>query len=219
MATEDDDKKVKDLIDAGTQADLERWFGLPSYAALPDNVQVAPAPDPYAGLDPEMIAVREQRAKAVAAVEPWMLEGHAYRTSGAARLMKLVFEVDLHIEKSISKLDETMGARSIAEPREVELPEDIVDAMAECAPQALLRDLHRPVTDFDFILERPDPPTEEELEAKQGVREIMAKSVRVQLDKVQPLVHARNLHAGLMTDFYKDWSHALPKFPNRYVTE
>jgi hypothetical protein len=52
-----------------------------------------------------------------------------------------------------------MAARaySIAEPREVEIPEELRDDMKDVAPQALLRDLHRPETSFDKQFELIDP--------------------------------------------------------------
>src|SRR5437870_4652205 len=95
--TPDDDPKVKELltggaavdgrdllpagsaaegrrgsIDATTQADLARWFGLPSFSEVAER--------PLAPEDPEVAAVRERRAKATAAVDPALLERIRIRT-------------------------------------------------------------------------------------------------------------------------------------------
>lgn len=67
--------------------------------------------------------------------------------------------------------------REIAEARELEPSDEVRDSLAECAPQAFLRDLHRPVQMFgDVELRRTPSPTGSESlsRARRAVREAFA---------------------------------------------
>ena len=66
------DKTVKQLIDSGTRADLERWFGLPSYEALAEQ---GVHPEPPAE-EPSYVERRKRQDAAMAAVDPALLEAH-----------------------------------------------------------------------------------------------------------------------------------------------
>jgi len=80
MADNQDDKKVKDLIDEATRAELERWFRLPSFEQLPDQA-VKPAPTDK---EAERLAIRKRHDDAIAAVDPAMLEAHRRRVEPLA---------------------------------------------------------------------------------------------------------------------------------------
>ncbi|MEJ7603499.1 MAG: hypothetical protein WKG01_36775 [Kofleriaceae bacterium] len=153
MATDDHDKldpKVKDFIDAATRAELERWFGLPSYEVAGQKAE--PSPE-----DPEMVAVRERREKAIAAVDPVLLEALRARfEDGPASLIQFKESIKLRIDETVPLFDYAMVERqaSIADPREVEISEELRDDLKDCTPQALLRDLHR--IDFDKTFEIVD---------------------------------------------------------------
>ena len=87
--SEPDDKKVKELLDSATRADLERWFGLPSYEQLAERGVQPPPP----AEDPEFAAIRNRRDEAIASVDPAMVEWHRRRTTpppdGIAQVWKL----------------------------------------------------------------------------------------------------------------------------------
>ena len=82
MADNQDDKKVKDLIDEATRAELERWFKLPSFEQLSEQEpEVKPA---AAAKEAERLAIRKRYTDAIAAVDPAMLEAHHRRTAPLA---------------------------------------------------------------------------------------------------------------------------------------
>lgn len=152
---DNDDKKVKDLIDDATRADLERWFGLPSFEQLADR-GIAPAPPPVED-DPVIAEAQKRQAAAIAAVDPAMLEAHRRRTTPPDDLLRFRPSLELRIDPEFALLDLGRAAHAIAEPRSVERPSDIEEELQRCAPQALLRDLHRPELFFDKTFEISDP--------------------------------------------------------------
>src|SRR2546423_4836982 len=139
MAPDDpDDKTVKQLIGEATRAELEKWFGLPSFSELAEQ-GAPPPPD-----DPEMIAVRERREQALAAVDPALVARILDRTEVRAEtLLQLELTLDVRVDPDIALFDGSLAERAatIAEPREVEISEELRDDLKECVPQALLRDL------------------------------------------------------------------------------
>ncbi len=179
----DDDIKVKhlldgnaslaDVVDAATQRELEKWFALPSFEAAPVPPEV---------MDAEMQAVVERRAKACAAVDPALLEAIYYRTEVAPEsLLKHEYRLDLRVDPSIAQFDQAMVDRAyqIAEPREVEQSEELKDDLKECAPQALLRDLHRPELVFEKLFEVIDYSAEQRLDIVAEVDAAMKMNLRL----------------------------------------
>jgi hypothetical protein len=177
---DNDDKKVKDLIDSATRDDLERWFGLPSYEALADR-GIHPAAPPAAEVDPKFAERRKRQDAALAAIDPALVEAHRRRTDSGAELIKPPPEVTLHVDPGIMQLDEAMIERqgAIADPREVQRAPDIEDAVRERTPQALLRDLHRPELYFDKAFERVDMIADYRVSVGVTIHEIMATSSRL----------------------------------------
>src|SRR6185369_14744793 len=73
-----------------------------------------------------------------------------------ARVHRFEAKIELHLDEDFGTLDESMVTRSLAEPREVEIPDALRDDLRDCTPQALLRDLHRAEKDFDKMFEVVD---------------------------------------------------------------
>ena len=172
------DKKVKELIDGATRADLERWFGMPSYEALAEQ-GIHPEPPPE---DPRFAERRKRQDAALAAIDPALVEAHRLRTDRLAQTMNPMPELPLHIDPSIVQLDTAMIAQrgAIADPREVERPRDIDDAVRDdCTPQALLRDLHRPERYFDREFQRVDLLESYRLDVAANIDEAMATSSKL----------------------------------------
>jgi hypothetical protein len=171
---ESDDKKVKDLLDSTARAELERWFGLPSFEQLSER-GVEPQPPPE---DPEFAAIRKRRDDAIAAVDPRLLEAIHRRVEPTLPLIRPRPDVKLNADPSIVRFNQEMLDRQagIAEPREVEPPYDLADALAERTPQALLRDLHRPETDFYKVFDRVDTLAEYREDVGATIASIMATS-------------------------------------------
>ena len=57
---------LEDVVDAATQAELQKWFQLPSFQQVAEQ---AGAP-----VDAELEEVKQRRAKAMAAVDPALLD-------------------------------------------------------------------------------------------------------------------------------------------------
>lgn len=173
--TDDDDKdpKVKalvardpsqpldQLVDAATAAQLERWFGLPSFAQV-EAGEVAAPPEPEVD---EFAEVRERRAKLLAEVDQELVARIERRHTPPEDLFK--FTPDLEpLEVTLTRFDSTAEGKGIADERWYERSDDIISALEENAPQALLRDLHRLETEFprswnntddDWDAEKPAP--------------------------------------------------------------
>ncbi|TMQ10742.1 MAG: hypothetical protein E6J90_24930 [Deltaproteobacteria bacterium] len=175
--SEPEDKKVKELLDAATRAELEKWFGLPSYEQLAERRVEPPPPDE----DPEFAVIRKRRDDAIAAVDPAMVEAHRRRVEPPRPVVKPLPPVELHVDPDIALFDMAMLDRqvSVAEPREMERPRDLEDVLAERTPQALLRDLHRPEFDFEKVFERVDMLAEERRDAHTAVAAAMASSLKL----------------------------------------
>jgi hypothetical protein len=216
MAPDDDDKRVKDLLDQATQADIERWFGLPSFQELAEQ------PPVESGEDPEVAAVREQRAKAIAAVDPKLVESIIHRVEERPEQL-LEFEpiIDVHVDPSIALFDEKMAdnVATFAEPREVEISEELKDDLKECTPQALLRDLHRPELDFEKTFEVVDAAEEQRIDIVAEVATAMRTSWKLPPLSASPFVESRRLLAEARADRQKPWAQAVIGMPNRTVQE
>ncbi|HTR52948.1 MAG TPA: hypothetical protein VMJ10_19675 [Kofleriaceae bacterium] len=211
------DKSLEQVVDEATRKQLESWFGLPSFTELVDRGV------PPEELDPEMNAVRERRAKAIAAVDPALVADIKFRTEdNPETLLDLELTLDVVVDPDISRFDIGMAERAavIAEPRQVEIPDQIYDDLKECVPQALLRDLHRPETYFDKQLEIVDVIAAERVDASAVVARAM-REARLQPPVSSEWREARELLAELRRDRRRPWPElfaALP-LPNRKVQE
>jgi hypothetical protein len=210
------DKKVKELIDGATRADLERWFGLPSYEALAEQ-GVHPEPPPE---DPRFAERRKRQDTALAAIDPALVEAHRRRTDRLAQTMRPVPEVALHVDLSIVQLDTAMIAQrsAIAEPREVVRPRDIDDAVRDdCTPQALLRDLHRPERYFSRELQRVDLLESYRLDVAANIDEVMATSSKLPARGTPLFDEGYALLQELRAERNQPWTDI--EMPRRQVTE
>jgi hypothetical protein len=210
---------VKQLLDAKTLADLERWFGLPSFTELAESgEQPPPARGPE--LDPAVEAVREQRAKAIAAVDPAMVEAHRRRVESGETLIRFEAVIDVRVDPAMARLDYAyIEQKAIAEPREVEISEQLRDDLNECTPQAILRDLHRPEMYFDKMFEIVDMAAEQRLDIVAAVDEAMRTSWKLPPLPPSLATEGRALIAELKEDRMRSIAHLLHTFPNRRVTE
>lgn len=213
MATDgsDDDRKAKDILegelDPATRADLERWFGLPSFDELKEKgIDVVAE-------DPQFAEARERQARALAAVDPAMLEWHRRRTDPPEDLIRFVPNLEVRIDPTITLLDETMGLSSVAEPREVEIPEPLRDDLRDCTPQALLRDLHRPEIDFDKTFEVVDMAAEQTLDIVAEVRTAMATNWKLPPIEGSPFLESRAVWLEFHRELRASWAPLLSAHP------
>jgi len=216
MAPDDDDKRVKDMLGGATQADLERWFGLPSFDQLAEEGKPVSPKD-----DPEVLEVRKRRDAAMAAVDPALLSRILYRVEEHPEtLFEARQRIDL-VVKDVALFDATMADKgfAIAEPREVEISEELRDDLKDCTPQALLRDLHRAEIDFEKTFEIVDVAAEQRLDIVAAVAEAMRTSWTLPRLDVAPLAESTKLLANARADRYRSWAHVLTSLPNRRVSE
>ena len=203
--------KLTDVVDEATRAELERWFGLPSFEALAEESQ-APAEDP------DMVAARERRERATNDVDPALLE--SLRRRAEAELLPVRAPVTMTADRRIAMIDleriEQLHT-AIAEPREIERPEAIEDDLKEVTPQALLRDLHRPEDDFNKYFEVVDMAAEQRFDIVAEVAKAMRTDWKLPPLDIAPyregnalLVEARRLRRTPFT-----WD-GLPA-PHRWV--
>jgi len=214
MADNQDDKKVKDLIDEATRAELERWFRLPSFEQLPDQA-VKPAPTDK---EAERLAIRKRHDDAIAAVDPAMLEAHRRRVEPLAEVSRFKPLIDVRVDPSIVMIDLSLIERqhSVAEPRDFERPSFIEDDLRERTPQALLRDLHRPEIDFSKAFEIVDMSAEQRFDSVAAVAQAMATRWTLPPLGKSPFHEARAaLHEGRE---YRRRPWGDIKMPNRRVT-
>jgi hypothetical protein len=221
MANPDDDEpRARDLVatperteelDPETRAQLERWFGLPSYTQLEEE----------GADDPDLAESRERIARACAAVDP-ALVAHVDRwTSSADGLLK--FEpLDLgKIDPSISAVDDVLVERAgmIADPREVALPQSLINDLADCTPQAVLRDIHRPELQFEIRYEVDQAIAEvARLDVRETIDRAMRTRIRIEFDDgPTALDEMRAALADLAALKAQPWK-PIPS-PNRRVEE
>jgi len=123
-----------------------------------------PRAPPLSADDEERLALIARRDRALAAADPALvhhLERHARSSEtlcGVARAAAALAPAGL--VRAVGLDRGWIQVREVGEVREVEVPEDLSDAMEHRTPQAFLRDLHRPVQHFgDVELRRAPVPT------------------------------------------------------------
>jgi hypothetical protein len=214
MAPDDEPPpKVKELLDTATQAELARWFGLPSFEELAERGE--PPPE-----DPEDVLLRERRARAAASVDPALLEAmHQRNEVRPWTLIKFEVVIEPKVKPEMGFVDHAMAERrvQIAEPREYEVAEALRDDMKDVTPQALLRDLHRPESDFDKQFELVDPAAGQRFDIVAEVAAAMATSWKLPPFGPSPLAEERALLEQDRATRRRPWIE-LP-MRNRRVTE
>jgi hypothetical protein len=209
------EQTVKQLLDAKTLADLERWFGLPSFQELADKGEPPPPPDP------DLESAREQRAKAIAAVDPALVEAHRRRVESGEALIRFQAVIDVRVDPLLTQIDlaRIEQKQSIAEPREVEIPDQLRDDLADCTPQAILRDMHRPELYFDKVFEVVDMAAEQRFDIVAAVADAMRTSWKLPPFGRTLAAEARERLAEAKVERMRSIAHLLSSLPNRRVTE
>jgi len=217
----DDDRKVRDLLDPQTRADLERWFSLPSFEQLAEEGTPAEPVE-----DPAIAAVRERREQAIAAVDPALFAAHVARIRACEDMTLFASTVTLHVDPELGMIDRARVeqlAAAIAEPREVDLPPELLDDLNECTPQAILRDLHRSEQEFEKTFELVDIAAEQRLDIVAEVRSAMATRPGIELPEPgqSPWREGSTLLTELRAERCQPWPKLLAglPLPNRRVEE
>jgi hypothetical protein len=210
-----DGASLDSVVDATTQAELVKWFALPSVEVAREQGMELPE-------DPELVAYREARARALAAVDPWILETVNRRVDDNTEAM-ITFNaiIDIRIKTEMGCFDYAAAAAQVIaiEPREREIDEELRDEMKEVAPQALLRDLHRPEDEFQKQFELIDPSAAQRYDIVAEVADVMRTNWRLPpLPDITPLEEQRRLLAGDRATRRRAWWTEI-RMPNRKVSE
>jgi hypothetical protein len=206
----DGDKSMADVVDLATQRELQKWFELPSFEQVGAQQPIAE--------DPELVEGRERRAKACAAVDPLFLELIHVRTEVTPEtLLHNTFHIDVHVDPSIVQFDIDAVERQLqhAEPREVEISEELKDDLKDCTPQALLRDLHRPELMFEKLFEVIDIAAEQKLDIVAEVDAAMKMNLKLPPLGLSPFEEERRLLVQDRANRRLPWI----KLRNRTVTD
>lgn len=213
-------RPLEDVVDEITAAELQKWFGLPSFAQLQERGVPVPQPEE----DPDIVAVRERRAQAMAAVDPTLLDAIHHRTQVSPEtLIKFEAKIDVHVNPAISRVDMDMVDRRMLsqEPRMVERPPDIEDELRDSTPQALLRDLHRVEVEFDKTFEVVDMAAEQTLDVVAEVAEAMRTNWKLPPLDETPSQVLQRLLGEAREEIRLPWTEIPSRMnlPNRRVTE
>jgi hypothetical protein len=157
MTDDADEPRVRDLLrrDDGDESELMAWFERPSFAHLTELAAAMPAPPPRPEDDPEVVAIRKRREEVIARVDPRLL-AHILRHDDLDGLTRLPPPLPGFDERPpMLRFDEAaVPAIPDADSWPIrERGDELDDAVKTCTPQAFLRDLHRPVKDFEILHE------------------------------------------------------------------
>jgi len=104
-----------------------------------------------------------------------------------------------------------------AEPREVEISEELRDDLKECTPQALLRDLHRPELMFEKLFEVIDIAAEQKFDIVAEVDAAMKMNLKLPPLGLSPFEEERRLLVQDRANRRLPWT--TIKLRNRTVTD
>lgn len=149
-----EEPRVRDLIedeelDPATLARLAAWFGGGAPAAEPEPVAM-PEPSREERQREKLLAARRRATEAVQPALVRALEDRAQRYSQAVEPLP---PLELGPRQPLGGFDlSRWGLAHIGDPVEWDRPEEIHQALEERVPQAILRDLHRPVRSYGPIV-------------------------------------------------------------------
>lgn len=191
-------------LDPQTTAQLAAWFGLPSYTELAERGETGPKEsedDKY---------WRELRAKIADAVLPAMIERVASKVTSADRLLQLRELAPMTTEVPVLLHDERFSDQvgMASEPRVLELSNEHLSDLNDCAPQAILRDLYRPEADFCEPCTWREPWGTPPPDDRAMVREVMNQRYPMP-PWIKPVAEFHEATADMRVWKAKDWG-ALP---------
>lgn len=179
-------------LDPATMAELASWFGRPNLSEarereVPEELRARAANDldQFERLGAALGALEEEdrsdvQARAMAAVQPRMLELFDRHHRAADTIRPARPELQPTIDETLvpasvrAMLPTDDDQPKIGEPREIEIPRDIANLLEhDNAPQAVLRDLNRPVEEFERRLEPAFPPTPPEQDMTFAIRDAL----------------------------------------------
>lgn len=177
-------EQIEQELDPATLAKLESWFGAPNLVALEDEaVEVAEQEEE----DRELVERRKRREAACAAADPRLvarIEGYVVDRIRLTKQLELKPFVDESIVNIVvrAQLERQSAEEPVPDFSEYAQPDDVTEIIARHnAPQAILRDLYRPVSEFDAQLESPFAEEElPDLDPGRTIREALREHIKVE---------------------------------------
>ncbi len=207
-APDDDDVRVKD--DPALLAELASWFERPSIPIIEEKEKAAVEAGQESLEEAEWRETRERRDKAASAADPALLERLWARDTAPPPYEPLP-PVDLTVDETIaprwllSELDRGVTGDPFAPERDFGVPRDIVALVSEDnAPQAILRDLFRPVNDYQKRFESPFDELPD-LDPTSVVREALREHLTITWPK-PPMDHLDDLNLELRDILARPWA-------------
>ena len=174
---------IEAALDPQQLAELQSWFARPSRQVVEEQlarsgqgrvVLGAGLGDDYADqLDDESAARKKRVAELATVISPEMYDCLERHERFAGRFREPVPPapvLDPSILRVVVPTEEQLA--TIGEPQFYGQPRDIEQDLRDAAPQAVLRDLYRPETEFQLQLQ--SPVSEEELGPADAHREVLA---------------------------------------------
>lgn len=197
-------------LDPVTVAQLAAWFGAPATSfddapgshARADRVRGDDAPwlhreDEELSLDEPDDRTRLYRRIDEAADQEFLARLESKTHAGDA-FIRLPEPLTLPIERKLSKLDLDIWRVHVIDTRDWERPDDVVEGLAESVPQAILRDLHRPVLEWRTLFLSHDLGVDiAGARSTSNIHELMATPQRVRMSNYAIASHDA---AATMTD-------------------
>lgn len=196
--------ELEQALDPATLAELASWFDRPSAIVVEEQARAAAAlVTPESEEEREFRAQLEVRQRACDAVDP-ALVAHIQRhevlhLTRTPEPPPAVIDEGILLPSVRAQLERQSADEPVPDARPFAVPDDVAAIVARHnAPQAVLRDLFRPVEEYELRLQSPfdEPPVEEPLgEARAAMREHVEipwiEPVLPELDRAR--AHARSI--------------------------
>jgi hypothetical protein len=200
-----DDTRVKDTLPTTTIEQLRAWFSLPSFEDLEEA---------GAGAAPRPLSVEQERQaeieKVLEHVSPTLFARLEERAAGRRRLGLTTLE-----KRPWETPDDMISVEDTRAPtedawREVEIPMELRADLKQCTPQAFLRDLYRPESEFWI---RMQPAFDDELEPVRmdelaALRALILADYRVGIDLTPATEKIRADYAARRAVMKRPWHEA-----------
>lgn len=203
--------EVEDKLDRATLDELASWFERPSIETLEEQAEIAAAAaaDPLAE-HPDVAVRRLRREAAAGAADPALV----------ARISRLP-EVDIRLHRNYepaqfidetilnavvkAELDRQFAEYPAPDILEFDQPEEIGDIVrSHNAPQAILRDLYRPVESYELRFESPFAELPD-MDPMREVREAIRTRIELEFPE-SPFQQGRAARAVGTTILREPWS-------------
>ena len=198
-------------IDPALMERLDAWFSAPATSMPAPSPPSGPAPDPA------IVGRRLTAERAAGYVDRQFLAELEAQGERAASVLRDKPGEWTHVDDGLSRFDlDAWGLGHIGEPRDYTRPDEIAEAVRESAPQAVLRDLHRPVRYYGDVALQPTylGVGTTGAEVRELVREAITQCYKVPMGQGPRLVEwMQEDRAELLDILAQPWEDSKPEKP------